>query len=275
MTSPTTPMSMATPPPTPSTSHSVREMTVAELDRAGLLRADPGAQISRFAVFVPADALGTARPVTIHAGAVVGPFAVVHGGTTVGEQARIEEHTVVGCPELGYAVGRIYPGTGGGTLIGAGAVVRGGAVVYADVQIGVNVLIGHHTLLRTGVQVGTETQLGHHLTVERATRIGRDVRCSPGSHITSSTVLADRVFLGAGVRTINDKTLTWRDPHRNPTLAAPRFDTGAKVGSGSVVLAGVTICEYALVGAGSLVTRDVPAGALAYGQPARVHREAR
>lgn len=72
------------------------------------------------------------------------------------------------------------------------------------------------------------------------------MRCSPGSHITSSSVLADRVFLGAGVRTINDKTLTWRDPHRKPILAALRFDTGAKVGGGSVVLAGVTVGEHAL-----------------------------
>jgi acetyltransferase-like isoleucine patch superfamily enzyme len=83
------------------------------------------------------------------------------------------------------------------------------------------------------------------------------------------------VFLGAGVRTINDKTLTWRDPHREPTLAAPRFDTGAKVGSGCVLLAGVKVGERALVGAGSLVTRDVPPGALAYGHPARVQGEAR
>jgi acetyltransferase-like isoleucine patch superfamily enzyme len=130
-------------------------------------------------------------------------------------------------------------------------------------------------LLRTDVQVGAETQLGHHLTIERATRIGREVRCSPGSHITSSTQIADRVFLGAGIRTINDKTLTWRDPNLIPTLAAPRFDTSAKVGSGSTVLAGVTIGEHALIGAGSLVTRDIPAGALAYGHPACVHGRTR
>lgn len=268
MTTPTTPSPTA-PAMVP------RELTAVELDHAGLLRADPNVEISRFAVFVPADELGTMRPVTIRSGAVIGAFAVVHGGTAIGEQVRIEEHTVVGTPELGYAVGRIYPGAGAGTVIGAGAVLRSGAVVYADVAIGVNVLIGHHTLLRTGAQVGTETQLGHHLTVERATRIGREVRCSPGSHITSSTVLADRVFLGAGVRTINDKMLTWRDPHHKPMLAAPRFDTDAKVGSGTTVLAGVTVGEHALVGAGSLVTRDVPAGALAYGCPARVHKEAR
>lgn len=266
--------SPATPTPTPF-ARLDRELGVGELDHAGLLRADPGVQISRHAVFLPADELGILRPVTVRSGAVIRPFVIVHGGTMIGEQVRVEEHTVLGSPELGYAVGRIYPGAGGGTTIGAGTVIRAGAVVYAAVQVGVNVLIGHHTLLRTGVQVGTETQLGHHLTVERAALIGREVRCSPGSHITSSTVVADRVFLGAGVRTINDKTLTWRDPHRTPTLAPPRFDTGASVGSGSVVLAGVTVGARALVGAGSLVTRDIPAGALAYGQPARVHGEAR
>ncbi|TCO61086.1 hypothetical protein [Actinocrispum wychmicini] len=252
-----------------------RELSAADLDRAGLLHADQNAVISRFTVFVPADELGTPRPVVVHSGAVLGPFAIIHGGTTIGEQARVEEHAVLGKPELGYAVGRIRPGAGGGTVIGAGVVVRAGAVVYADVQAGVNTLIGHHTLLRTAVQIGADSQLGHHITVERATRIGRDVRCSPGSHITSSTVLADRVFLGAGVRTINDKTLTWRDPHRQPRLAAPRFDTGAKIGSGSVVLAGVTIGEHALIGAASLVTHDIPPGALAYGHPARVQGTAR
>lgn len=252
-----------------------REMTASELEHAGLLHADINVVISRYAIFVPVDELGTPRPVVIRSGAVIEPFAVVHGGTTIGEQARVEEHTVVGKPELGYAVGKIRPGVGGGTVISAGATVRSGAVVYAEVGIGVNTLIGHHALLRTAVQVGADTQLGHHLTVERETRIGRDVRCSPGSHITSSTMLGDRVFLGAGVRTINDKTLTWRDPHREPTLAAPRVDTGAKVGSGCVLLAGVTIGECALVGAGSLVTRDIPPGALAYGHPARVQGEAR
>ena len=74
--------------------------------------------------------------------------------------------------------------------------VRSGAVIYAGVEVGDGTMVGHHTLLRSLVTVGQETQLGHHLTVERASRIGARVRCSPGSHITSSCVLADRVFLG-------------------------------------------------------------------------------
>jgi acetyltransferase-like isoleucine patch superfamily enzyme len=258
----------------PSTSKTPVELTAAELDQVGLLHVDRGARISRHAVFVPADAHGEQRPVTVEFGAVIGAFAVVHGGTTIGHQARIEDHAVVGQPELGYAVGRTYGGSGGVTRIGAGAVVRAGAVLYADVRVGANTVVGHGTLLRTGIRVGADTQLGHHLTVERASRIGRNVRCSPGSHITGATHIADRVFLGAGVRTVNDRWLIWRDPDRRPMLIAPRFNTGAKVGSGSVVLAGVTIGEYALVGAGSLVTRDVPARALAFGHPARVQGEA-
>jgi acetyltransferase-like isoleucine patch superfamily enzyme len=100
------------------------------------------------------------------------------------------------------------------------------------------------------------------------------VRCSPGSHITAETQIADRVFLGAGVRTINDKELIWRDAEREPPpLLAPQFETGAKVGSGACILAGVTIGAGALVGAGSVVTRDVPADAVAYGAPARIRTE--
>jgi len=243
----------------------------ARLARLGLLRAGEGCMISPLAVFVPADMAGTVRPVELGSGCHVGPFAVICGGTRIGDGTRLEEHVIAGRPEHGYAVGHIYPGAGTDTIIGAGAVIRAGAVIYAGTEIGEETVVGHHTLLRSFVTVGSLTQLGHNLTIERATRIGRLVRCSPGSHITSSCVLADRVFLGAGVRTVNDKEMTWRDPGgRVPDLVPPVFGAGARVGSGAVVLAGVVIGEGALVGAGSVVTRDIPAGAVAFGNPARV-----
>ena len=242
----------------------------AELMRAGLLMLGEKVTIDATAVFAPADAEGTVRRIQIGSGARVGAYALICGGARIGENAQVEEHTIVGKPEKGYAVGQFYPGTGAHTQIGPGVVVRAGAVIYAGVQAGAETVIGHHTLLRSFVIVGEDTQLGHSLTVERAACIGDGVRCSPGSHITSNCVLADRVFLGAGVRTVNDRELIWREVGREPDLMPPRFERGAKVGSGSVVLAGVIIGENALVGAGSVVTRDVPAGATAYGVPARV-----
>ncbi len=88
-------------------------------------------------------------------------------------------------------------------------------------------------------------------------------------------MLADRVFLGAGVRTVNDQEMTWRDPGREPELVPPEFEHGARVGSGSVILAGVTIGEHALVGAGSVVTEGHPGWGGGLRQPARVRRARR
>ena len=241
------------------------------LAESGLLLAASGTRVSPYAVFVPMDERGLVRSIEVGPRCSVGAYAVIFGGTVLLENARVEEHALIGAPERGYAVGQTYPGAGGSTVIGAEAVVRSGAVIYAGVEVGDGTVVGHHTLLRSFVTVGPSSQLGHHLTVERASRIGSRVRCSPGSHITSSCVLYDRVFLGAGVRTVNDRELIWRDLDRKPELVPPRFERGARVGSGSVILAGVTVGEDALVGAGSVVTRDIPAGALAYGVPARVH----
>jgi acetyltransferase-like isoleucine patch superfamily enzyme len=249
-------------------------VSAAQLAKSGLLLAGEGTHVSPHAAFVPADERGTVRPVEIGPGCSIGPYAVICGGTVLRENARIEEHALVGTPERGYAVGHVYPGAGASTVIGGETVIRSGAVIYAGTEIGDGAVVGHHTLLRSFVTVGEGSQLGHHLTVERASSIGARVRCSPGSHITSSCVLADRVFLGAGVRTVNDRELIWRDPDREPELVPPSFERGARVGSGSVVLAGVTVGEEALVGAGSVVTRDIPAGSVAYGVPARVRHRA-
>jgi acetyltransferase-like isoleucine patch superfamily enzyme len=243
---------------------------VATLSRHGLQRAGDGCVISPLAVFVPGDYQRASRPVQIGDGCHIGPFAIIYGGAILSDGARLEEHVIVGKPEYGYAVGHAYPGAGAATSIGPGTVVRAGAVVYAGTEVAADAVIGHHTLLRSFVAVGEQTQLGHHLTIERATRIGAYVRCSPGSHITGSCVLADRVFLGAGVRTVNDRQMIWRDPDREPELIPPSFGYGARVGSGCTILAGVVIGEHALVGAGSVVTRHVPPGAVAYGVPARV-----
>ncbi len=245
-------------------------VSAGALSRTGLLRVAEGSTISPLAVFVPTDSLGVTRPVQIGVDCHIGPFAVIYGGTVISDAAFVEEHVIIGKPEKGYAVGHTYPGAGADSLIGAGVVLRAGVIMYAGTEIGAGTVIGHHTLLRSFVSVGEDTQLGHNLTVERATRIGSWVRCSPGTHITSSCVLADRVFLGAGVRTVNDRYLIWHDPEQEPDLIPPSFGYGARVGSGATILAGVSIGDHALVGAGSVVTHDVPADAVAYGVPARI-----
>jgi len=247
--------------------------TVTELVRAGLLRLGSGCQIHESAIFLPADMLGTMRPIVVGDRVNVGAFAIVHGGVSIGRDTRIGHRVIVGEPEYGYAVRRIYQGTGSSTSIGAGVVLRAGATIYAGVSVGEDSTIGHNTLLRTNVKVGKDSQLGANLTVERGCVIGEGVRCSPGSHLTADTVVKDRAFIGAGVRTINDRELIWRVPELEQPLMPPSFDHGCKVGSGAVILAGVNIGEHALVGAGSVVTKDVRARTIVYGVPAIQHGE--
>ncbi|GGM65863.1 DapH/DapD/GlmU-related protein [Dactylosporangium sucinum] len=243
--------------------------TVEDLVRVGLLEVSADCHIHPTAVFLVADMLGTRRSIILGARVTISAFVVVHGGTRIGPDVHLGHHAIVGEPEYGYAMRNLYRGEGAATTIGAGSVVRAGAVIYADVQLGDNVMIGHNALLRTGVRVGSGSQLAANITVERGTRIGDGVRCSPGSHLTAETFVGDRVFLGAGVRTINDKQLIWRDPVHERPLEPPTFETGCRVGSGAVLLAGITVGAGALVGAGSVVTHDVPAGTIVYGVPAR------
>jgi UDP-3-O-[3-hydroxymyristoyl] glucosamine N-acyltransferase len=170
--------------------------SMAELMRAGLLEVANGCRIHPTAVFLPRDLAGMVRPIKIGARAVIGAFAVIHGGAQIGDDTHLGHRVIIGEPEHGYAVRRTYQGAGDTTTVDAGAVIRAGAVLYAGVRIGSESSIGHNTLLRTNVVIGSRSQLGANLTVERGARIGDSVRCSPGSHLTADTVVSSHVFLG-------------------------------------------------------------------------------
>jgi acetyltransferase-like isoleucine patch superfamily enzyme len=252
--------------PTPTVS------TWADLAVEGLVSIAPSAIIHPTAVAIPTDRTGHQRRIIIGPNAVIGAFAILHGGTEIAADAEIGDHCNIGLPETGYALREHHSGEGAHTLIATGAVLRSGVTAYAGVKVGPGSTVGHHTLLRTNVIVGKDTQLGHSMTIERGTRIGDEVRCSPLTHLTANMRIGDRAFVGARVATINDKHLIWRDPENEAPLDPPRVEAGAKVGTGVVLMAGVVVGAGALVGAGSVVTRSVEPGAVVFGSPAKVHK---
>lgn len=134
--------------------------------------------------------------------------------------------------------------------------------VQDDVRIGAASRIGSMTLIQRGASIGRGCTIGSHCNICDCT-IGDRVSIQTASHITRGVVVEDDVFIGPGVVTLNDK-LTGGD------LTYPRICCGAKVGGGSVILPGVTIGANAVVGAGSVVTHDVPEGATVTGNPARI-----
>jgi acetyltransferase-like isoleucine patch superfamily enzyme len=242
----------------------------SELERLGLLQIGNNCHISDSIAFEVADVTGNPHRIVIGDYCRIMPFVVIHGGVCMKNGVVVESHVTIGQPEFGYAVGKTYDGSASKTDIGEGVIIRGGATVYGGVAIGNNTTIGHWTLLRSDVRVGENTQLAHGMSIERACKIGNYVRCSPLSHITSSVVMEDRVFIGAGVVTINDKGMIWRNPEKEPELIPPYFEYASKIGSGSVIAAGVRIGKNSLIGSGSVVTHDIPPDVIAYGVPAKI-----
>lgn len=129
-----------------------------------------------------------------------------------------------------------------------------------------------------GCEIGDETKIGAFVEVQKNARIGRRCKISSHTFICEGVRIEDHVFIGHGVTFINDTypratradgdLQTEADWKVEPT----RICKGASIGSGSTILCNVTVGENALVGAGSVVIKDVPANAIVAGNPARVLR---
>jgi len=149
--------------------------------------------------------------------------------------------------------------------------------VAPDVKLGTNVKLGKLINLY-GCEIGDNTKIGAFVEIQKNARVGRSCKISSHTFICEGVTIEDNVFVGHGVMFINDSypratrpdgaLQTDRDWRVEPT----RVRNGASIGSGATILANVSIGENALVGAGSVVTRDVPANMIVAGNPARVLR---
>lgn len=148
------------------------------------------------------------------------------------------------------------------------------ARIAPDVKLGRDVRIYAFVNLY-GCEIGDESKVGTFVEIQKGVRIGKRVKVSSHSFICEGVTIEDEVFIGHGVIFINDKyprsttesgsLQTEADWACIPTLVKAR----ASIGSNATILCGVTIGEGALIGAGSVVTHDVPPGAVVAGNPAR------
>jgi acetyltransferase-like isoleucine patch superfamily enzyme len=149
--------------------------------------------------------------------------------------------------------------------------------IAPDVRLGKDVKLSQFINLY-GCEVGDCTKIGAFVEIQKNARIGKNCKISSHSFICEGVTIEDNVFVGHGVTFINDAyprattagggLQSEKDWKVEPTLVKK----GASIGSGATILANVTIGENALVGAGSVVTRDVPDNAIVAGNPARLLR---
>ena len=149
--------------------------------------------------------------------------------------------------------------------------------IAPDVKLGKDVKLARFINLY-GCEVGDETKIGAFVEIQKNATVGRRCKISSHTFICEGVTIEDHVFIGHGVTFINDSYPRATTPTgdlqtgSDSAVEHTRVKKGASIGSGATILSNVTIGERAIVGAGSVVTRDVPADTIVAGNPARVRR---
>ena len=150
--------------------------------------------------------------------------------------------------------------------------------IAPDVKLGKGVKLSKFINLY-GCEIGDETKIGAFVEIQKNACIGRRCKVSSHTFICEGVTIEDNVFIGHGVTFINDSypRSTTADgelqTEKDWRVETTRIARGASIGSGSTILSKVTVGENAIVGAGSVVTRDVPANAIVAGNPAKILRQ--
>jgi len=204
--------------------------------------------------------------------AEVHPTAVVYPGTVLGAGVKVLEYAVVGkqptlSPRSTAKREPLAP-----AVLGEGTVVSTGAVVFAGTEVGARVILGDQSCVRERVRIGDDVVLGRGSLVENDTTIGALTKIQAGAYITAYSTLEEQVFIAPCVVTTNDNFMG-RTERRHELLRGPTIRRGARVGGGAVLCPGIEVGEEAFVGAGAVVTKDVPPRVVVVGSPARVLRD--
>jgi len=191
---------------------------------------------------------------------MISKSAVIHPNVKLGDNCIVEDFVIIG-----KAPGGIQDDTLE-TVIGANAVIRSHTVIYAGNTIGDHFSTGHHVMIREKnvigkrVSVGTGTVLEHHIA------LGDDVRIHSQAFIPEYTSAEEGAWIGPKVTITNARYP--RSPGVKETLAGAQIKRHAKIGANSTLLPGIVLGENCLVGAGSVVTKDVAPGKVVAGNPA-------
>jgi len=177
---------------------------------------------------------------------------ILHGNVNLGAGTLAEDNVILGNQE------------DGAVAIGENSLIRSGSVIYSNVKIGKNFRTGHNVLIRENTEIGDDVLLGTNSVVDGNCKVGNNVSIQTNAYITAYTIIEDDVFLGPCSVTTNDKYMRY-----GVELKGPVIKKGAKIGANSTILPGIVVGEKAVVGSGAVVTKDVAAGAIVAGVPAR------
>lgn len=186
----------------------------------------------------------------------------LYQGVTLGQGSTLEDFCIVGTPPRGKADGELA------TTIGDGALIRSHTVIYAGNTIGTNFQTGNKVNIRESNRIGNNVSIGTLSVIEHHVEIADNVRIHTQVFIPEFSVLEEGCWIGPNTVFTNARYPL--APGVKDQLEGPVIRKGAKIGANVTLLPGVVIGERALVGAGAVVTKNVPARGVVVGNPARL-----
>jgi acetyltransferase-like isoleucine patch superfamily enzyme len=190
------------------------------------------------------------------------PSYIIHEGVKLGKDVVVEEFCILGVLPRGHITGELE------TLIGDGSQVRSHTVIYAGNRIGRNFQTGNKVNIRELNNIGNDVSVGTLSVIEHHVEIGNGVRIHSQVFVPEYSLLEEECWLGPNVVLTNARYPL--SPGAKKSLKGPIIRRQAKIGANVTILPGVEIGENALVGAGSVVVRNVPPGAVVAGNPAKI-----
>ena len=204
---------------------------------------------------------------------LIGHNVVIHAGSKIGNAVRIDDNVIIGKKPLSSprSIFKV-PTDLKPAKIGDYCQIGANVVIYCQCEIGERNLIADLATIRENVSLGGLNIVGRNVSIENFVKIGSRNKFETNSYITAYSEIGDYCFVAPCTATSNDNFMA-RDKERFNHFKGITMESGSRIGVNATILPGKVLHSDAVVAAGAVVTRDVPAKTIVVGNPAKAFRE--